>query len=292
MDNRFIILTEYYKSKKKARYKEIFRSIAANCKNPNIKKVVLFMPPNAALPHELNPSSTSYPPEYAFNRKISSPPNLTHEEFSKIHLHNMNKRRSRYSDFFLYANQNLEGERCVLCNNDISFDETLFLPDNFDLSAHFICLTRWDIQKGDRLSFFRPARVRKSSQDAWIFTPKLPDKMIEKGKFYMGKPGCDGMVSYLATISGLKIMNPSEAIKARHYHMSRYRTYSRRDRMGGDAIYMHVYPHNLVEYVEDKVMYRTKPVGRATGKEAIDRAVRMESANEDGWLAALRKCGK
>ena len=272
MDNRFIVMTEYYKSYKKARYKEIYRSIAANCKHPNIKKVILFIS-KGGLPSELGQE-------------------LTHEEFGKIELYHTGSNRSSYADFFVYANDNLVGERCILCNNDISFDETLVLPDTFDLSGHFVCLTRWDIQKGNKLSFKKPARTRKSTQDAWMFNAPLPDKMVEKGGFYMGKPGCDNMVAYLATISGLKIMNPSGVIKARHYHMSGHRTYSRRDRLGGDAIYMHVYPHNLVEYVEDKVMYRAKPVGRATGKEAIDRAVRMESANENSWSAALKKGGK
>ena len=276
MDNRFVVLTEYYRSNRNDRYKEIVKSIEVNCRIPQTKKVLLFMEPNTTLPPEL--------------KEV-----LSEVNFKKIKVHYIRPNdRARYGDFFAYANEHLIGEKCVLCNNDMSFDKSLELLNGFDLNGHFICLTRWDLMKDNSLRFKQPARIRKNSQDAWIFTPRLPMKMIQKGQFYMGRPGCDGMVSYLATISGLKIMNPSEIVKAKHLHLSRHRTYGVKHRMGGDAIYMCVYPNDKIEYDVDKTMYRIfssdTGEGEIFGEEGIRMAREREAESKKHWDIATEKC--
>ena len=108
----------------------------------------------------------------------------------------------------------------------------------------------------------------------------------------MGRPGCDGMVAYLATISGLKLLNPSKLIKIRHLHLSRHRTYRRKHRMGGDDIYICVYPTDKVVFDAPKVMYKfNEPEpGRFYGQEAMNSAIKKEEQNEGHWSWALEKC--
>ena len=276
MDDRFVILTEYFRSTSANRRKEINKSIEVNARIPQTKRVVLFMDPETGFPKELKRA-------------------LSKENFNKIEVHDLTPGgRSTYSDLFSYANDHLAGENCVLCNNDISFDETLDLlkdTKGFDLEGHFVCLTRWDLMLDNSLRFKRPARIRKNSHDAWIFKSPLPIKMIEKGGFYMGRPGCDGMVSYLATISGLKVFNPSEVVKAKHFHISSQRTYSRKHRMGGDDIYMCVYPTDEIKHDSQKLMYKFgDPVQEVCGQEAMDTAIELEEENQIHWDWAIEKC--
>jgi len=274
VDNRFVVLTEYYRPNRNDRHKEIVKSIEVNCRIDQTKKVILFMNSTTPFPQEL--------------KEV-----LSEESFKKIKIHYTRPNdRARYGDFFAYANEHLLGERCILCNNDISFDESLDLLNGFDLSGHFICLTRWDLMRDNSLRFKQPARIRRNSQDAWIFTTPLPIKMIQRGQYYMGRPGCDGMTSYLATISGLKIMNPSEAVRAKHLHLSRHRTYDTRHRMGGDAIYMCVYPNDKVEYDAEKVLYvdKKKPPVEFFGEEGVKMAREREAESKKHWDIATEKC--
>ena len=108
----------------------------------------------------------------------------------------------------------------------------------------------------------------------------------------MGRPGCDGMTSYLATISGLKIMNPSEIVRAKHLHLSRHRTYGVKHRMGGDAIYMCVYPNDKIEYDVEKILYVDKktPQVEFFGEEGINLARAREIESKKDWDYAIEKC--
>ena len=272
------VLTEYFTSSYSKRTEEILKSIELNCRMPQIHEIILFVEPSSLNLQHIN----------SLKRVLSQ------DHFDKIKIHAVSQ-RSTYSDFFEYANAHLEGKTCVLCNNDISFDESLDEIENapdFDLDGHFICLTRWDVMKDNSLKFKEPVKVRKNSQDAWIFKPLLPTKMIEKGGFYMGRPGCDGMVAYLATISGLKLLNPSKLIKIRHLHLSRHRTYRREHRLGGPDIYMSTYPTDKIRYIDENIMYTFNEPSRdeLQGQEAIDRAIEREVDNQGHWSWALEKC--
>ena len=100
------------------------------------------------------------------------------------------------------------------------------------------------------------------------------------------------MNSYLATISGLKILNPSQKIIAAHRHFSKYRTYGRKHRMGGDDIYICVYPTDKLHCDKSKVLYKFNEPERGYlyGDEAMERAIERESNNEIHWNYALEKC--
>ena len=274
MDDRFVILTEHFRSGNGNRRKEINKSIEVNCRIPQTKRVVIFVDPEVEFPSKYLKSA------------------LSKEHYNKIELYDMSAGgRATYSDIFSYANEHLIGENCVLCNNDISFDETLDSLKTLDLEGFFVCLTRWDLMRDNSLRFKQPAKIRKNSQDAWIFKPSLPLKMIEKGGFYMGRPGCDGMVSYLATISGLKVFNPSEVVKAKHLHLCRHRTYGRKHRMGGDDIYICTFPTDKIEFDAPKLMYKFgNPRRLVYGQEAIDSALEFEKENDIHWDYAIEKC--
>ena len=215
--NDFVILTEYFRSENKNRRKEINKSIEVNCRIDQTKLVVIFINPEDPFPSE-------------YFKK-----NLSKEAFNKTQLREIEPGgRTTYSDIFEYANQNLVGENCILCNNDISFDETLSLID-FDISGHFLSLTRWDVLSNNSLSFKQPARIRKNS--------------------------------------------------------SRHRTYSRRHRMGGDDIYMCVYPTDKLEFQPEKLMYKFgKTKKMVFGQEAIDTAIQNEEDNQVHWDWAIEKC--
>ena len=43
MDNRFVLMTEYFNSSHTGRKKEIIKSIEVNCRIPETKRVVVFM---------------------------------------------------------------------------------------------------------------------------------------------------------------------------------------------------------------------------------------------------------
>jgi len=278
MDDRFVVLTEYFRSNHPGRRKEIAKSIEVNARIPQTKRVIIFIDPEVEFPTSL--------------KRV-----LSKEHYSKIELRHIEARgRSTYSDFFSYANKNLIGENCILCNNDISFDESLDLlrrTKGFNLDGHFVCLTRWNEKIDQSTSFFQPARIRQNSQDAWIFKPPLPMKMVEKGGFYMGRPGCDGMVAYLAAISNLKLLNPSKVVVAKHRHHSKYRTYKcGKHRIGGPDVYMCVYPVDRVEYDHSDVLYKfNEPEkGKIFGQEGIDRAIEREGDNQHHWDYAIKKC--
>ena len=107
----------------------------------------------------------------------------------------------------------------------------------------------------------------------------------------MGRPGCDGMISYLATISGLKVFNPSETVRAKHLHLSRRRTYSRKHRMGGDGIYMCTFPTSKIKFDPDKLMYKFgRPPRQLYGQDAIDQAMVDEEEMKEHWNYATEKC--
>ena len=116
--------------------------------------------------------------------------------------------------------------------------------------------------------------------------------MIKKGGFYLGRPGCDGMIAYLATVSGLKVFNPSEVVIAKHLHLSGYRTYRRRHRLGGPDIYMCTFPTDKIQHDYSNVMYTFNhpKQGFLRGAAAVDRAKSREKANEGHWAWALEKC--
>lgn len=134
--------------------------------------------------------------------------------------------RSTFSSLFAYANEELTGQRVIVANADIFFDQTLAQLDDYDLTGRLLCLSRWDLAENRtwRLSDF------DYSQDAWIF--HAPIVNID-APFHLGVPGCDNRLAWQAERAGLLLSNPSRSIRACHLHETRTRRYSASDRLNG-----------------------------------------------------------
>jgi len=127
-------------------------------------------------------------------------------------------RRVTFQSLFHYANRNRAGERVIIANADIYFDDTLKLLDGYDLSSQLLCLSRWDVHADGSVHFFE----QPASHDAWIFQPPIPEFPCE---FYLGLLGCDGRLAWEAENSGLRTLNPSRSLRANHLHLSQVRRY-------------------------------------------------------------------
>jgi hypothetical protein len=134
-----------------------------------------------------------------------------------------------YRDLFAHANLHLAGERAIIANADIFFDDTLAQLHHYDLTRKLLCLSRWDIQaNGDARFFDHPA-----SQDAWIF--EAPIREFPCG-FHLGVPGCDNRLAWEAANAGLCVSNPSRSIKANHLHLTGVRRYRECQRLFGPTL--------------------------------------------------------
>jgi hypothetical protein len=209
------LLIQYFKSKHPEREAEYITCLQENINNKFIHKIHVFLETNTTPP-------------------INHP---------KLHYINLNK-RCTYDDFFKYSNENLDGQNCIISNSDIIFDDSLIHFTDFNLENYFICLTRWNITKEDGLRYYN----EPCSQDTWIFKSPLPTNF--SCSLYLGTPGCDNFVAYLATKAGLITNNPSLLIITRHLHLTNYRTYKSADR--GNGFVEHLYPTNSLNIISKK----------------------------------------
>ena len=80
---------------------------------------------------------------------------------------------------------------------------------------------------------------------------------------------------------------------AKHRHFSRYRTYTRKHRLGGPDIYMCVYPTDIVQYDDSKVLYQLNELskGEIYGQSGLDETtIEREGDNQHHWDYAIKKC--
>jgi hypothetical protein len=204
------LLIEYYNSDNASRNKEYISCIEKNLSNKFINKIHVFIDdPNT----ELNIKS------------------------DKLNIIRVNKRNT-YSDFFNYANFNLQGKKVILANTDIFFDETLGELENFKFDNIVLALTRWDYNTITKKSDLYYVDM---SQDSWVFETPIH---VSGADFCLGKPGCDNRISYLLHDSGYDVRNPSMQIKSHHVHDSKYRTYTTADTIAG--WYMTLLPSNNI----------------------------------------------
>jgi len=209
------LLIEYFKSKNAERDREYLFCINQNLQNPLINKIFIFISDDS-----------------------------TFENVSeKITIVNQ-KNRPTFYDLMKYCNLNLDGQRCIIANTDIFFDQTLESLDKYDFTNKFLALTRWDLidENGQWYAKFyqnlwwnavKPNGILDTeesiytsdfSQDSWVF--QSPIKLDERTKFLMGKPGCDNRISQIMFENNYVVNNPGKLIKTLHYHKTNYRTYN------------------------------------------------------------------
>lgn len=193
MSRPIALLVGGYADIVKARNEELLESFRRNLANDEIDEVHAFI--------EDEEVSTS------FNELIRHPKVLVVRR----------GRRTLFSEYFEYANQNLTGKVVVIANSDIYFDGTLGLLKKAGLEGIFVCLAKYE---GDPPKLWDPY----SSQDAWAFIPPFT---IPNSNFTTGCPGSDNALAYLARSSGFQVINPCLSINA--YHLDD----RSRDRRGG-----------------------------------------------------------
>ena len=137
-------------------------------------------------------------------------------------------RRLTFQAAFEYASRNLRGELVALANADIYFDQSLSrLADaRLDFANHVLALLRWDVLPDASLQW----RPRMDSQDAWIFRSPLPPLECD---FPLGLLQADNRIVQVMIDAGMRVSNPSLAIKAHHLQLSQQRDYTEQDTVTG-----------------------------------------------------------
>ena len=221
------LLLQYYVDPKEERQRELDDALRNNLLNRWIDRAVVLL-------------------EREEDRAVLASKFGEHLASGRLELH-PHGRRLTYKDAFLFANERLRGCTVMLANLDIFFDATLMYlkfprPEGAPASL-FYPLSRYEVEPDGKVIFkesFAPL-----SQDAWIFTPPLPEGFVEACDFPMGMPGCDNRVVYECQHKGKGFFvthNPSLKIVIRHLHASNLRNYSRADTIPGKYAYI---PHSF-----------------------------------------------
>ena len=192
-----VLVLEYYTPKNENRNNEYLFCIRENINRKLFNEINIFVENGSTLPDDITSSG-----------------------LVKIH----NGDRKNIQGLIDFCNESLVGEICFIVNTDIFFDESINLVNERNIEGRFLALTRWNIVAQNKANFFDNQNgISVFSQDTWIFKSPIA---IKDANFYMGKPGCDNKLAYLAKQAGLSVRNPSKGLKSYHLHLSNYRTYT------------------------------------------------------------------
>ena len=136
--------------------------------------------------------------------------------------------RPTYDFCFKLVNDCYPNKKIILSNADIYFNETLFKLVGYDLTGKFLALTRWNVEKNNKMQlegYSRYGRGNIYSQDSWIFQTPLRDCRDDTTQ--LGILHCDTWIAYRAKKVGLKVINPCLDIQCCHLHLSGVRHYEK-----------------------------------------------------------------
>jgi len=211
----FHLIIEYHVPENEDRHEEYLTCVRENLKNPYIEKVHIFSASNRERPPIEDPKIV-----YAKRYKKSVEEHRGNEQ-QKSYLKVCDKGRATFSDLFRYTRESLSGEKCIIANSDIFFDETLGVISDVDLGSIGISLSRWDVKSNGDIELFR----RADSQDSWMFKSPVSKEIEEKSNFYLGRMGCDNALAWIMHKGGMKLTNPALQIVSKHLHLVEHRTY-------------------------------------------------------------------
>ena len=197
------LITSYYHSPNNERQQELNQCLINNSKNPHIKSVFLL-------------NSQIYDLDFIDQE--------CRHKIVQFTVNDENKDRLHYDYAIQFTNNYLFGQKCIVSNSDIYFDETLTHLDRVDFSSISFALSKYENGVLDE---------RVDSQDSWIFVSPLKVD-ISQIKFKFGISGCDNIFAGIMVKSGYNVFNPSKTIKTHHLHDSGHRTYNENDRIVGD----------------------------------------------------------
>jgi hypothetical protein len=194
LENRLILIQQYYNPNTKERQREIDEVLRNNIDNMNFDLFVIFVEINSTISNK------------TLLQKISQNERIIIIE---------NVPRIKYSDIFNFANTYLNNNIIVFSNNDIYFDETINLVRDLDFNNLIIALlkykrfnNRYKYLHCDNLSWYPKNEPFVYSQDTWVLKTPVSPSIIKRSNFLMGVNTAD---CYLLTVflnHSYNIINP------------------------------------------------------------------------------------
>ena len=199
LDERFNLLTIFYDVKNEERLNEYNYCFDKNINNDDIKAIYVFFENTTEL--KLNDIKKKF--EFLNNPKIK--------------LINLIKKESKnvsFNEIIEYANKNLYGEKIIISNNDIYFENLNKIKKYNLIKKNMInCITRtncFDMISGKGTIW----KKHTMSQDTWIYLSPIKEF---KNDIYIGWIRCDNRIAYEFKKLGYNLSNPTEDILCYHY---------------------------------------------------------------------------
>jgi hypothetical protein len=202
VEKKLTIITSLYNPGSEARSNEFKMVINLNCDNKLIKKIIVFY------------------------EKKSDNDNLYNflKSKDKVQVIDDNGRLD-FIKAMKYSNNNLKGEKILLCNSDVFITDTFEKIASKALDNNVICLTRWDVIDENTIEVRnRNNQIFDTSQDCWIYDS--PINIKDTKPIYMGTWNCDNEMNKLFRDSGYRVFNPCRELISIYIHNEHGRTYS------------------------------------------------------------------
>lgn len=254
---RKILLIEYFKNKYVARDMEVIDAIQMNQKSNVFDEILIVCEKN--LPSfvgdgDVHREHKRFLLKQKINLKSNRRKGKTHQEkrnftYKKNSIrYVLSEERQTFKSMFTYANKHYPDSIVVIANNDIYFDDSLSLLDDYNMTKKCFSLLRYDVlpNKKDSKIFeyydhelargYGSKGPRADAQDSWIF--KTPISVPIQSNFYFGILGCDNHITYLLYKEGYKVINPALDIKSHHLHLTGIRNYDQNQRIRPPWLYI------------------------------------------------------
>ena len=198
-DERFnLLITWWEMGQTTLRFKEYLHVLNLNLKNNDIKKIYLFF---------------EYLDNFNLDEILNKFDFLKNDKIIIIPKKKKDRRYISFNEVIEFANKNLFGEKIIISNNDIYFENlNKVKKDKLLLKNMILALTRTNIF--DSYSNGKVWRKHTNSQDSWMYVSpiKIPNDII-----YIGWLGCDNRLPYELLNMGYNLSNPTDIIKCYHY---------------------------------------------------------------------------
>jgi hypothetical protein len=203
------LIVSYYKDKHIERCKELDLCLKLNCSNKLFNKIIIL-------------NETGQEIDWIKSDDRITILNITN--------------RLMFCDFFNYANKYSNNDTInILINSDIVIGENFNINLNND---EIYVLTRYDLLYDGSIKF----NDDYGSFDTWIWKGLIKNNDI--GKYYMGVPCCDVLLSYEFHKDNYKLKNPCLDLKTYHVHNTNIRNYTILHKIDNEK-YMKVIHTNL-----------------------------------------------